>query len=120
MTLYTKTLKEIFEALHDKDNKRFYNNDNYGEARARSILSGFSTNICFRVNDAESRSYIQGLFGKNQKTEAYVPINQRSGIVQAQREANVVEDWDISRLKTGEAIIGLPGHEPVIFQFDRY
>lgn len=26
MTTYTKTIKEIFEALHDKDNERFFNN----------------------------------------------------------------------------------------------
>lgn len=94
--------------------------DNYGEERARSILSGFSTNICFRVNDAKSREYIQGLFGKNQKVESYIPTNQSRGMVEAQREANVVEDWDVLRLKTGEAIIGLPGCEPFVFQFDRY
>ncbi len=37
-----------------------------------------------------------------------------------QREGNVVEDWDISRLQIGEAIIGLPGYEPFIFKFDEY
>ena len=94
--------------------------DNYGEGRARSILSGFSTNVCFRVNDAASREYIQGLFGRNQKLEAYLPINQRGGIVETQREANVVEDWDITRLKTGEAIIGLPQQEPFVLQLDKY
>ena len=26
MTIYTKTIKEIFEALHDKENTRFFNN----------------------------------------------------------------------------------------------
>ena len=35
------------------------------------------------------------------------------------RDANVVEDWDIQRLKIGEAIIGLPGREPFRFQFLR-
>lgn len=94
--------------------------DNYGEERARSILSGFSTNICFRVNDAKSREYIQGLFGKNQKVESYLPTNQRAGIVETQREANVVEDWDITNLRIGEAIIGLPGYEPFVFQLDKY
>ncbi len=94
--------------------------DNYGEERARSILSGFSTNFCFRVNDAESRSYIQGLFGKNQKLETYLPKLQRNGIVETQREANVVEDWDIMHLKTGEAIIGIPECEPFKFRFSKY
>lgn len=94
--------------------------DNYGEERARSILSGFSTTISFRVNDAASREYIQGLFGKNQKLESYLPTVRRNGIVETQREANVVEDWNVAGLKVGEAIIGLPGSEPFVFQFNKY
>ncbi len=92
----------------------------YGEERARSILSGFSTNISFRVNDGKTREYIQDLYGKNQKLESYLPTNQKSGIVETQREANVVEDWDITNLKIGEAIVGIPGYEPFVFQFDKY
>jgi len=94
--------------------------DNYGEERARSIMSGFSTNIAFRVNDAKSREYIQGLYGKNQKLESYMLQNQMKGLVETQREANVVEDWDITGLRVGEAIVGLPEHEPFIFKFDKY
>ncbi len=94
--------------------------ENYGEERARSILSGFMTSISFRVNDAKSREYIQGVFGKNQKLESYLPVTQNKGMVENQREANVVEDWDITRLKTGEAIIGLPECEPFIFKFNKY
>ena len=93
---------------------------NYGEERARSILSGFSTNISFRVNDAKSREYIQGLYGKNQKLESYLPINQKNGITESQREGNVVEDWDITALTVGEAIVGLPDHEPLVFKFDKF
>lgn len=37
---------------------------------------------------------------------------QGRGIVENVRDANVVEDWDIQRLKIGEAIIGLPGGNP--------
>ncbi len=94
--------------------------ENYGEERARSIMSGFLTNIAFRVNDAKSREYIQGLYGKNQKLESYLPKIQRNGLVEAQREAYVVEDWDVTRLNIGEAIVGLPGCEPFKFKFDRY
>ncbi len=94
--------------------------DNYGEERARSIMSGFSTSVCFRVNDAKSREYIQGLFGKNQKLDSYMPTLATKGRIESQREGNVVEDWDISRLRIGEAIIGLPGYEPFIFKFDEY
>lgn len=94
--------------------------DNYGEERARSIMSGFSTNIAFRVNDAKSREYIQGLYGKNQKLESYLPTLQKNGLIETQREGWVVEDWDITRLGIGEAIIGLPGEEPFIFHFAKY
>lgn len=94
--------------------------ENYGEERARSIMSGFSTNFSFRVNDAKSREYIQSLYGKNQKLESYLPTISTKGMIETQREANVVEDWDISRLDIGEAIIGLPGAEPFKFKFEKY
>ena len=94
--------------------------ENYGEERARSIMSGFLTNISFRVNDAKSREYIQGIYGKNRKTEVYMPILRSRGITQNERDGNVVEDWDITGLQVGEAIIGLPGYEPFKFKFERY
>lgn len=94
--------------------------DEYGEERGRSLMSGFSTNISFRVNDEKSREYIQSLYGRNQKLDAYLPAVQSKGFIETQREANVVEDWDISRLKIGEAIIGLPSVEPFIFRFNEY
>lgn len=45
---------------------------------------------------------------------------QSRGIVEQVREANVVEDWDISNLPLGRAIIGLTGYEPFYFQFKRF
>ncbi|MDO5133054.1 MAG: type IV secretion system DNA-binding domain-containing protein [Eubacteriales bacterium] len=94
--------------------------ENYGEYRARSIMSGFLTSFNFRVNDSKSREYIKDQFGKNRKLEAYVPIIQNRGMVEEQREANVVEDWDVSNLGIGQAIIGMPGYEPYLLQFDRF
>ena len=94
--------------------------ENYGEYRARSILSGFLSSFNFRVNDARSREYIKDQFGRNRKLEAYVPIVQNRGMVEEQREASVVEDWDMTNLGIGQAIIGLPGYEPFVLQFDRY
>lgn len=94
--------------------------DNYGEERARSIMSGFSTTMAFRVNDAKSREYIKDLFGKNIKLERYLPTISTRGMIEEKREAYVVEDWDISNLRTGEAIIGFPGECPFLFQFDLY
>ena len=92
----------------------------YGAQRARSIMSGFLSTFTFRVTDNSSKQYIKELFGKNRKVEAYVPLVQNRGMVEETREAYVVEDWNISRLQTGQAIIGLPGSQPFLFQFDRY
>jgi len=89
----------------------------YGEQRARSIMSGFLTSIAFRVNDATSKQYIKDLHGENRKKETYLSTVQSRGITENIREAYVVEDWDISNLKLGEAIIGLPGMPPFKFKF---
>ena len=91
----------------------------YGKSGASSILSGFLTNICFRVNDYSSIEYIQNRFGRNRKKEVYTAAVQGRGIVENIRDAHVVEDWDIQQLKTGEAIIGLPACEPFRFHFLR-
>lgn len=91
--------------------------ENYGENRARSLLSGFLTSVCFRVNDDKSKEYIKSLHGVNRKKEIYMASVQGRGIVENVRDAKVVEDWDISRLGIGQAIIGFPGTEPFVFQF---
>jgi len=91
----------------------------YGEQRARSIMSGFLTSIAFRVNDASSKNYIKDLHGKNRKKETYMSAVQTRGITEEVREAYVVEDWDISNLVLGEAIIGLPGKPPFRFKFKK-
>jgi len=93
--------------------------ESYGEERARSIMSGFLTTVAFRVNDAKSKEYIQGIHGKNRKKEIYMSSVQSRGIQESIREAYVVEDWDISNLQLGEAIIGLPGSPPFKFRFKR-
>jgi len=91
----------------------------YGEERARSIMSGFLTSVAFRVNDASSKKYIKELHGENRKKETYMSAVQTRGITENIREAYVVEDWDISNLGLGEAIIGLPGKPPFRFRFKK-
>lgn len=93
--------------------------ENYGENRARSLLSGFLTSVCFRVNDYKSKEYIKELHGVNRKKEIYMASVQGRGLVENVRDANVVEDWDISRLGLGQAIIGFPGKPPFLFQFKK-
>ena len=92
----------------------------YGEPFARSILSGFMTSVLFRVNDINTREFAKGLFGKNRKRETFMSSVQTRGIVESIRDAFVVEDWDVSDLKTGQAILGVPSNTPFLFQFDRF
>ncbi len=91
----------------------------YGEAQAHSILSGLLTTVAFRVNDAATRKFIQELLGKNRKKEVFMSSVSSRGIVEQIREANVVEDWEISNMRVGEAIINTPGYEPFLFHFDK-
>lgn len=92
----------------------------YGQSMAKSILSGFMTTVAFNINDTTTRMFIQQLFGKNRKKEVYMASVQTRGIIEQVREANVVEDWDLSRLQPGQAIIGMPGKEPFHFKFDLF
>jgi type IV secretory pathway TraG/TraD family ATPase VirD4 len=92
----------------------------YGESLARSILSGFMTTVAFRVHDASTNDFIKGLFGKNRKRESYMASVQTRGIVENVRDGNVVEDWDISNLGIGQAILGISGEMPFTFRFDRH
>lgn len=92
--------------------------DNYGAERAHSIMSGFLTSLNFRVNDPKSRDFIKEQFGKNRKIEVYSTNVQSKGMVEERRDGYVVEDWDITNLKVGQAIIGFPEYEPFVFQFD--
>ena len=92
--------------------------DNYGEERAHSIMSGFLTSLNFRVNDPKSREFIKEQFGKNRKIEVYATTVQSKGMIEERRDGYVVEDWDITNLKIGQAIIGFPEYEPFPFQFD--
>ena len=91
----------------------------YGEQQARSIMSGFLTSIAFRVNDVSSKKYIKDLHGENRKKEIYMSAVQTRGVIENVRETYVVEDWDISNLGLGEAIIGLPGKPPFKFKFKK-
>jgi len=91
----------------------------YGEHRARSILSGFLTSVAFRVNDVTSKKYIKELHGENRKKETYMSAVQTRGVIESVRDSYVVEDWDISNLGLGEAIIGLPSKPPFKFKFKK-
>lgn len=93
----------------------------YGESIAESLLSGLSTNISFRVDDKKSRSFIQSRYGNALKKLVFRKSGQAAAgqIAEEIKTALVIEDWDISRLNTGEAIIGIPNMNPFVFRFDQ-
>ena len=94
--------------------------DAYGEDRANSLLSGFSTTICFRLNDGKSREFFKELNGKNGRITTYDAVVRAKGQVDQYREAYVVEDYDIDTLNIGEAIIHSGAYPPFRFRFKLY
>ena len=92
----------------------------YGEDRGSSLLSGFSTTICFRLNDGKSREFFKELCGKNGRITSYASAVRAKGEIDQYREAYVVEDHDIANLRTGEAIVHSGQYPPFRFRFRKY
>lgn len=91
----------------------------YGESSASSLLSGFSTKLCFKVNDKNSREFVRGLYGENVKQQAYTSAVNTKGLSETVRTGNVIEDKDICSLKVGEAIVCIMDNEPFKFKFSK-
>ena len=92
--------------------------EEYGEHQARSILSGLSTLLSFRLNDHVSREYVSSYLGENLKQYSYQSQVQARGTVEAPlQRGRVVEEWVIQRLQPGEAIIAFPEKPPFVFRF---
>ena len=92
----------------------------YGADLARSILSGFGTNISFRVNDANSRDFVKGLYGDNIQKLTYRSAIQSRGIIEQIHDGFVVEDIDITSLGIGWAIVSILNSPPFKFHFNAY
>lgn len=90
----------------------------YGEYGGKNIASGFQSSFVFRTNNAATREYIKGIHGQNLSCIQYLDNTQKPK--ESTREGNVVEDWHISALKQGEAIVSLPSEKPFIFLFAKY
>lgn len=83
--------------------------DNYGEYRAKNILSGFMSSFFFRVNNYESREYIKNYFGTHLESISFV--QQYTEGVQLEKN-EVIKDKDVTSLGLGEAIIAIPNISP--------
>ena len=94
--------------------------DAYGQDRANSLLSGFSTTICFRLNDGKSREFFKELNGKNGRITSYDAVVRIKGQIDQFRETYVVEDYDIDTLQIGEALVHSGAYPPFRFKFKLY
>ena len=94
-------------------------NANYdNEAKARNVIAGFSSIYAFHSNDFTTRDYICKLFGRNIVLESYPAANNQ--FHSEKREGFVVEDWDLTSLKVGEAVVGLPEVAPFKYRFELF
>lgn len=90
--------------------------DAYNENMAMNIFSGFLNQFAFKVNDFSTRKYIKERAGTNRKKTVY----KTTTVNESLETANVVEDWDVSNLVLGQAIVMLNNSEPFIFRFKEY
>lgn len=88
------------------------------ETKAKNAVSGFSSVFAFRQNDYVTRKYISELMGKNMVIESFLEANGNGNY--QMREGYVVEDWDLTNLSLGEAIVSIPAHPPFKFKFDLF
>ena len=94
--------------------------DVYGEYAGRSILSGCSTMISFFVPDRASRDLIKERSGSNLRLASYMSIVQSRGISEQLMNGSAIEDWEISNLPVGTAIVQHINDRPFRFHFKYY
>ena len=88
------------------------------DAKAKNIIAGFGSLYAFRSPDPDTREYVSRQFGRNMLQESFQSSDGK--YTSETRQGCVVEDWDLTSLQVGEAIIGLPFDKPFRFQFDDY
>lgn len=88
----------------------------YNDNMAKNIFSGFLNQFAFKVSDHSTRDYIKERAGQNRKCTTFKTTSVQETI----ETANVVEDWDIGRLRLGEAIVMLNNADPFKFGFKEY
>jgi type IV secretory pathway TraG/TraD family ATPase VirD4 len=92
----------------------------YDEDVGNSILSGFGTVFAFRLMDQTSRELVSGRFGANRKQITSELAVRAKGLQQDVVLGNVIEDWTLSALRVGEAIVSLPTGAPFFFRMAPY
>lgn len=94
-------------------------NANYAnETKARNAVSGFSSVFAFQQSDYNTREYVSQLMGRNMILETFAEAN--GNIHYEKREGFAVEDWDLTSLSVGEAVVKLPSTAPFRFKFELF
>ena len=91
--------------------------EQYGEAGAKNILSSFQNMIAFRTNDYYTRQFVINRLGENYQNFS-LSVQQEN--LNLQREGHTVEDWNLLKLKNGEAVVSLAGEESFLFTMPLY
>jgi len=92
--------------------------DIYGQSKGRSIAAGFSTVLAFKSNDQATMRYVSGLYGRN--LVSVETIGENNVLSTTVQPGNVIEDWVMSRLDRGDAIVCLPTDQPFLIHFDKF
>jgi hypothetical protein len=92
----------------------------YPGGAGESILSGFGTILAFRLADEASRALVRQRYGTNRKQiSTYAPV-RHEGVRQTVVTGNVIEDWHMSGLGTGQCIALLPQGSPFLLRFNEF
>jgi type IV secretory pathway TraG/TraD family ATPase VirD4 len=93
----------------------------YSGESGQGILGGFGTVFAFRLPDEASRTLLRQRYGSNRKKVTTTSAVRADGVHQTIVAGNVVEDWQMSGLSTGQCIAALPnGAPPFLLQFAPY
>lgn len=91
--------------------------EQYGEAGARNILSSFQNMAAFRTNDYDTRQWVINRLGENYQN---LSLSAQQANLNVQRAGHTVEDWNLLKLKNGEAVVSLAGEDPFLFAMPLY
>ena len=73
--------------------------------------------IEFRKNDYYTRQFVINRLGENYQNFS-LSVQQEN--LNLQREGHTVEDWNLLKLKNGEAVVSLAGEESFLFTMPLY
>lgn len=87
----------------------------YGEAMSSAVLSNIGTCIAFNSGEKSSREVVSQRCGRGIRQEQVISMTGQVSF--RERDGSVIEDYDITTLAVGQAIIHTLGEAPYVFRF---